>query len=78
MTTDSAIRPKPHRRVLGTGAAVIAGVGTVLVGVHLIGITPPAIGIAPYCPGAHQCLLPGADPLTRYRPDPLAASRPAI
>jgi hypothetical protein len=78
MTTHSAIRPKPNRRALGTGAAVVAAVGTVLAGVRLIGVTPTAIDIAPYCIEAHQCLQPGADPLTSYRADPLAAYQPAV
>lgn len=75
MTTVSLGRSMPNRwrahAALGTAAAAMMGVATVVVGAQLIGVTPP------YCPGAYQCLQPGADPLVPYGPDPLVPYGPA-
>jgi hypothetical protein len=82
MTTVSLGRSTPNRRrahaALGTAAAAIVGVATVVVGAQLIAVTPPTSAgpyasttgstrppadTSPYCPGAYRCLQPGADPL---------------
>ena len=64
----------------------MVGVATVVVGAQLIGVTPPRLAARrideppqnlPYCPGAYQCLQPGADPLVPYGPDPLVPYGPA-
>ena len=97
MTTVSPGRSTPNRRrahaALGTAAAAMVGVATVVVGAQLIGVTPaastapypsttastrPAADTSPYCPGAYQCLQPGADPLVPYGPDPLVPYGPAV
>jgi hypothetical protein len=96
MTTVSLGRSTPNRRrahaALGTAAAAMVGVATVVVGAHLIGVTPPTSAAtyasttastrrpadtSPYCRGAYQCLQPGADPLVPYGPDPLVPYGPA-
>jgi len=97
MTTVSPGHSAPNRRrahaALGTAAAAMVGVATVVVGAQLIGVTPAASAgpyasttvstrraadTSPYCPGAYQCLQPGADPLVPYGPDPLVPYGPAM
>ena len=95
MTTVSPGRSMPNRwrahAALGTAAAAMVGVVTVVVGAQLIGVTPPSAATyasttastrppadtSPYCPGAYQCLQPGADPLLPYGRDPLVPYGPA-
>ena len=95
MTTVSLGRSMPNRwrahAALGTAAAAMVGVASVVVGAQLIAVTPPASAgpyasttastmpaadTSPYCPGAYQCLQPGADPLVPYGRDPLVPSDP--
>ena len=84
MTTVSLGRSMPNRwrahAALGTSAAAMVGVATVVVGAQLIGVTPPSAATyasttastrppadtSPYCPGAYRCLQPGADLLVPY------------
>ena len=96
MTTVSLGRSTPNRwrahAALGTAAAAMVGVATVVVGAQLIGVNPPTsaatyasttastrppAATSPYCPGAHQCLQPGADPLLPSGRDPLVPYGPA-
>ena len=80
MTTVSLGRSTPNRwrahAALGTAAAAMVGVATVVVGAQLIGVTPAA-DTSPYCPAPYQCLQPGADSLVRYGRDPLVRYGPA-
>ena len=96
MTTVSPGRSMPNRRrahaALGTAAAAMVGVATVVVGAQLIGVAPPSAATyasttastrppadpSPSCPGAYQCLQPGADPLVPDGRDPLVPYGPAI
>ena len=96
MTTVSLARSTPNRwrahAALGTAAAAMVGVATVVVGAQLIGVTPPTSAAtyasttastrppadtSPHCPGAYQCRQPGTDPLVPYGPDPLVPYGPA-
>jgi hypothetical protein len=55
-----------RRRVhpaVGTAAAAMAGVTTVIVGAQFLGVTPPVSDTSPYCAEAYRCLQPGADRL---------------
>ena len=82
MTTVSPGRSTPNRRrahaALGTAAAAMVGVATVVVGAQFIGVTPPAGDTSPSCAEADQCLQPGVDPLISHGLDPLVAYGPAI
>jgi hypothetical protein len=96
MTTVSLGRSTPNRRraqaALGTAAAAMVGVATVVVGAQLIAVTPPSSAAtyarttastrpradtSPNCPAAYQCRQPGTDPLVAYGPDPLIRYGPA-
>ena len=94
MTTVSRSMPNRWRAhaALGTAAAAMVGVATVVVGAQLIGVNPPTSAAtytsttastrlpadtSPYCPGAYQCLQPGADPLLPSGRDPLVPYGPA-
>jgi len=81
MTTESTGRHASNRRwahtALGTAAAAVTGVATVLVGAPMIGVTPPPSDTSPYCPAAYQRLQPGADPLVRNGRDAPVPYRPA-
>ncbi|MDT5169993.1 MAG: hypothetical protein QOD02_3324 [Mycobacterium sp.] len=63
---------------LGTVAAAAVGVATVVVGVHLIGVTRPASDTSPYFPAAHPCLQPVANPFATNGSEPRAAQGPAM
>jgi hypothetical protein len=82
MTTVSPGRSTPNRRwvrpAVGTAAAAMVGMATVVVGAQFIGVTPPASDTSPYCAEADQCLQPGADRLLSHGLDPLVPYGPAI
>ena len=63
---------------LGTAAAAVVGVGAVVVGAHLLDITPPAGDTSPYFPAAYPCLLPVANPLAANGSEPRTIQGPAI
>jgi hypothetical protein len=68
MTTVSAGRSTSNRRrvvtALGTVAAAVTGVATVLVGTQVIRVTPPDSDTSPYCSCAYECVQPLANPLS--------------
>jgi hypothetical protein len=81
MTTVNAARSTGNRRrvhsAVGTAAAAMVAVATVVVGAQFIGVTPPASDTVPYCAGAYQCQQPGTDGLLPRALDPLVRYGPA-
>jgi hypothetical protein len=82
MTTASAGRSTANQRraltALGIVAAAAVGVGTSVVGAHLIGVSGPASDTSPYLPAAYRCLQPVANPLAANGSEPGAALPPAM
>ena len=75
MTTVSLGRSTPYRwrahAALGTAAAAMVGVATVVVGAQLIGVTPPKKKKKKILPRGIPVPAARRDPLVPYGPDPL-------
>jgi hypothetical protein len=78
MFTHGAAPCTSRRRThteLGTAAAAVVGVATVLVGSQIIRVTPPVSDTSPYCPGAYECVHPLANPVITNGSDQLVQYR---